>query len=79
MSLRDRSATEAPREEPIAIECMITIQVNGAEQVYAHTYKLEPASLRVDAPDRFSEIHVATTADDPALFIRARAKFRRLR
>lgn len=79
MTLRDRSATEAPAEKPIEIECMLSIQVNGEEQVYAHTYKLEAADLRVAAPDRFSEIQVASTADNPALFIRARAKFRRLR
>jgi hypothetical protein len=79
VTLRDRSATEAPTEQPIEIECMLSIRVNGEEQVYAHTYKLEPADLGVHAPDRFSEIQVAVIADEPALLIHARAKFRRLR
>ncbi len=72
--------THLDQSDGVEIECQLSIDINGQQEIYAHTYRLTPADLSRDAPERFSEIRVAGRGvEAPGVDIRARARFRRLR
>jgi len=70
---------QGDESDAIEIECQLSIVVNGQQTVFARSYRLTPADLTRDAPERFAEMQVAGGARDCGPHIRAIARFRRLR
>lgn len=72
--------TGLDQSDPIQIECQLSINVDGRQEKYTHTFGLTPADLsRRDAPEGFSEVHTALKGRGEYRDIRAIARFRRLR